>query len=91
MEQHRIALMFHSNPFIVTSLKTGSSPVVRTTLGLHILQTYFLVDDFLWGYLKDSVYDNNPQTIDALRNNIRTEIMWVPRKMLDRVITISKR
>jgi len=39
MEQHRIAVMLHSSSSIVTSLNTGSSSVVRTSLGLHILQT----------------------------------------------------
>lgn len=45
------------------------------------------LDYFLWGYLKDRVYANNPQTIDALKNNIRTEIRRIPHDMLDRVIT----
>ena len=31
-------------------------------------------DFFLWGYLKDKVYANNPQTIEALKENIRHEI-----------------
>jgi len=39
MEQHRIAPMLHSNTSIVTSVETSSSSVMRTTLGLHILQT----------------------------------------------------
>ena len=29
---------------------------------------------FLWCYLKDNVYANNPQTIEALKENIRHEI-----------------
>jgi len=32
MEQHRIAHMLHANTSVVTSLVTGSSPVIRTTL-----------------------------------------------------------
>ena len=43
-------------------------------------------DLFLWGYLKERVYDNNLQTIDALKENIRREIRRIPREMLDRVI-----
>ena len=43
-------------------------------------------DFFLWGYLKERVYHNNPQTIDALKENIRREIRKIPREMLDRVI-----
>jgi len=35
MEQHCIALMLHSND---TSLGTGPSSIVQTTLGLNILQ-----------------------------------------------------
>ena len=42
---------------------------------------------YLWGYLKDRVYSNNPQTIEALKENIRREIRRIPREMLDRVIT----
>ena len=45
------------------------------------------LDYFLWEYLKDRVYDNNPQTIAALKNNIRTEIKRIPQDMLDTVIT----
>ena len=31
-------------------------------------------DFFLWGYLKERVYVNNPRTIQELKNNIRHEI-----------------
>lgn len=30
---------------------------------------------FLWGYLKDRVYLNKPETIEALKENIRREII----------------
>ncbi|KAJ9576584.1 hypothetical protein L9F63_025521 [Diploptera punctata] len=30
-------------------------------------------DFFLWGHLKGTVYNNRPRTIDALKENIRTE------------------
>jgi len=53
MEQHRIVPMLHASTFIVISLKTGTSPVVGTTLVLRILQTYtFELLYSLWGYLK---------------------------------------
>lgn len=29
---------------------------------------------FLWGYLKNKVYDTNPRSIDALKENIRREM-----------------
>jgi hypothetical protein len=44
-------------------------------------------DYFLWGYLKESVYSNNLQTIEALKANIRQEIRRIPLDMCDRVIT----
>ena len=31
-------------------------------------------DFFLWGYLKERVYVNNPRTVQELKNNIRHEI-----------------
>jgi len=34
-------------------------------------------DYFLWGYLKGTVYQNKPQTIDALKANITEEIQAV--------------
>lgn len=42
-------------------------------------------DYFLWGYLKSVVYNNRPRTLEALQNNIRTEIANIPRDMLERV------
>jgi len=45
--------------FIMNSLETGSSSIIRTTLGLYILQTYPFLDYFLWGYLKDRFYAPN--------------------------------
>jgi len=44
------------------------------------------LDCCLCGYLKDRVYVNNPQTIDALNKNIRVEITRIPHEMLDSVI-----
>ena len=43
-------------------------------------------DYFLWGYLKDRVYENNPQTTEVLKDNIRREIRWIPQEMLSRVV-----
>ena len=45
-----------------------------------------LADYFFWGYLKERVYANNPQTIEALKANIRQEIRRIPLDMCDRVI-----
>ncbi|KOC70328.1 hypothetical protein WH47_02831, partial [Habropoda laboriosa] len=32
------------------------------------------LDFFLWGFLKSKVYDNNPRTVDELKNNITAAI-----------------
>ena len=42
---------------------------------------------FLWGFLKDRVYSNNDQNIDALKNTIQTDIRRIPHEMLDSVTT----
>ena len=44
-------------------------------------------DYFLWGYLKERVYYNNPQTIEALKTNICQEIRRIPLEMSGNVIT----
>jgi len=36
------------------------------------------LDYILWGSLNDRVCSNNPQTSDALKNNIRTDIRRIP-------------
>ena len=43
-------------------------------------------DYFLWGYLKERIYQNNPQTLTALKDNIRREIRMIPADMIGRVI-----
>ena len=43
-------------------------------------------DYFLWGYLKARVYQDNPPTIERLKENIKREIRRIPRDMLERVI-----
>lgn len=42
-------------------------------------------DYFLWGFLKFMVYNDRPQTLEDLQNNIRTEITNIPVHMLERV------
>jgi hypothetical protein len=44
-------------------------------------------DYFLWGYLKDKVYSNNPQTIQALKDNIVAEVNNISPLLLHKVIT----
>jgi hypothetical protein len=44
------------------------------------------LDYFLWGYLKERVYEDNPDTIDRLKENIRREIRRIPNDMLERVV-----
>merc|ERR1719295_1260153 len=43
-------------------------------------------DYFLWGYLKDRVYKNNPRTIKDLKNNIRKEIRQISAETHGRVM-----
>lgn len=43
-------------------------------------------DYFLWGYLKDRVYENNPTNIDELEAAIQQEISRIPQVMIDRAI-----
>ncbi|PSN51234.1 hypothetical protein C0J52_10549 [Blattella germanica] len=42
-------------------------------------------DYFLWGYLKNCVYQNCPATLDDLKENIRQEIQRIPHNMFQRV------
>jgi len=49
MGQRRIVSVLHSNTSTGTFLKTGSSPIIRTILDLHILQTYRFWKIFFWG------------------------------------------
>ena len=43
-------------------------------------------DFFLWGYLKERIYANNSQTLDALKTNIRRVVRNIPADMIARVI-----
>lgn len=44
------------------------------------------LDFFLWGYLKDKVYINNPGTLDELKKNISEEMMQISKATLKRVV-----
>uniref|UniRef100_A0A8D9B3Q2 Transposase n=1 Tax=Cacopsylla melanoneura TaxID=428564 RepID=A0A8D9B3Q2_9HEMI len=41
-------------------------------------------DFFLWGYLKNKVYVDQPRTLDELKDAISQEIRNIPREMLER-------
>ena len=43
-------------------------------------------DCYLWGYLKDNVYENNPQTIGELKAAITGKIRQIPKEECVRVI-----
>ena len=43
-------------------------------------------DFYLWGYLKDRVYEDNPQTIPALKAAITAAIRAIPKEECGRVI-----
>jgi len=43
-------------------------------------------DFYLWGYLKDRVYGNNPQTIPDLKAAITAATRAIPREECGRVI-----
>ncbi|CAK1550166.1 unnamed protein product [Leptosia nina] len=43
------------------------------------------MDFFLWGYLKERVYANNPRTVVDLKENIRREISAIEHSLLQRV------
>ena len=43
-------------------------------------------DFFLWGYLKEKVFVNKPQTINDLKRNIEDQIRAISLKMLSNVM-----
>jgi hypothetical protein len=45
-------------------------------------------DFYLWGYLKGKVYENNPRTIDQLKENIRRNIETIDINVL-RLVTLN--
>ncbi|GFX00815.1 transposable element Tc3 transposase [Trichonephila clavipes] len=44
------------------------------------------LDYFLWGYVKSLVYEDKPQTLDHLEDNIRRVIADIRPQMLEKVI-----
>ena len=44
------------------------------------------LDYFLWGYLKERVYEDNPDTIERLKKNVKREIRRIPNDVLERVM-----
>lgn len=49
-------------------------------------------DCFLWGYLKNSIYETSPASIDELKERITAQIAQIDRKMLKRVfVNLVKR
>lgn len=44
------------------------------------------LDFFLWGYLKDRVYQNRPETLDDLKTNIEYQISEITVRMLKNVM-----
>lgn len=48
------------------------------------------MDFFLWGYLKERVYTNNPQNIADLKENIRREIGAIEPSLLQLVARNTK-
>jgi hypothetical protein len=42
-------------------------------------------DFFLWGYLKETVYQENPHTLEDLRNNITNAVQGITADVLRRV------
>ena len=77
--------MLHSNTSTVTFLEKTHLPSYEPPL-TWTFSNQSPLDNFLWGYLKDRIYANDLQTIDALKHYIRTEIR-IPHELLHRVIT----
>ncbi|GFV04254.1 uncharacterized protein TNCV_918751 [Trichonephila clavipes] len=44
------------------------------------------LDYFLWGYVKSLVYADKPQTLDHLKDNIRSVIVYIRPQMLEKFI-----
>ena len=68
------------------SLVSMSKNMVVKVLSGHLF--HFVLnpcDYFLWGFLKDRVYRTSPQTIDDLKQAIKTEIMGVRTEVLQSV------
>ncbi|GFV66867.1 transposable element Tc3 transposase [Trichonephila clavipes] len=48
------------------------------------------LDYFLWGYVKSLVYEDKPQTLDHLEDNIRRVIADIRPQMLEKVIEVGR-
>lgn len=46
----------------------------------------FILDFFVWGYLKSKVYFPKPQTLEELELRIQQEISNIPREMILRAV-----
>jgi hypothetical protein len=58
-------------------------PALRASLLISLVRLR-VPDYFLWKYLKGRIYENKPQTIDALKANITEEIQAVTADALAR-------
>jgi len=65
---------------------TGWSAADVTRSGRRIHRTWIPPDFYLWGYLKDRVYGNKPQTIPDLKAAITAAIRAIPMEECGRVI-----
>ena len=63
--------------------------VLRTTRGPITPRSHPLADYLLWGYMKERVYQDNPVTIERLKQNIRREIRRIPRDMLENNFNVT--
>ena len=68
----------------VSPTKWSAAGVTRSGRSIH--RTWTLSDFYMWGYLKDRVYGNNPQTIPDLKAAITAAIRANPREKCGRVI-----
>ena len=70
----------------ITSFRTGSSAENASRNGPPIPRILTPPDFYLWGFLKDNVYRNNPQTIPELKEAITQKINAIPKEECIRVI-----
>jgi len=74
--------------YIVIFLVIDSFQDSQTFLGHHtrLILTHLWPYYFLWDYLKERIYNNNPKTLEALEGKIKTEIRGIPAGMIGRDI-----
>ena len=71
--------------FIVEGfIKNGGSPVATQRRRFH--QIWPPAIFFLWGYLKAKVYEQRPQTLEALKEAIRQEVAAITPEMILKVM-----